>query len=219
MGEISNYPLPITHYQLPMLKTVALFGTSADPPTQGHRTILEWLSQHYDYVAVWASNNPFKNHQTPLDHRLAMLDLLIENLKDQYPNIGLYPQLGYSRSLESVTEARHLWPQERFILVVGSDLIAQMPKWYQIKTLLENVEVLIVPRSGYAIKSEQVQALVELGAEVAIADFDVPPVSSTAYRERKETQVITPPIQDYIHREQLYHAREPFKTNSQRAVS
>lgn len=202
-----------------MHKTVALFGTSADPPTHGHRTILEWLSQHYDYVAVWASNNPFKDHQTPLDHRLAMLELLIADLKNHYPNIGLYPQLGYSRSLESVKVARDLWPEERFILVVGSDLIAQMPKWYQIKTLLQQVEVLIVERSGYTIEPEQVQALTELGGQVAIADFNVPPVSSTAYRERKETQVITPPIQDYIHREQLYHAREPFQTNSQRAIS
>lgn len=39
---------------------VALFGTSADPPTVGHQAILRWLSEHYDQVAVWAADNPFK---------------------------------------------------------------------------------------------------------------------------------------------------------------
>jgi nicotinate-nucleotide adenylyltransferase len=33
---------------------VALFGTSADPPTAGHQAIIRWLSEHFDHVAVWA---------------------------------------------------------------------------------------------------------------------------------------------------------------------
>ena len=56
---------------------IALFGTSADPPTAAHQTILQWLSDHYDQVAVWASDNPFKENQTPLSHRMTMLALLI----------------------------------------------------------------------------------------------------------------------------------------------
>ena len=59
---------------------VALFGTSADPPTAGHQAILKWLSERYDWVAVWASDNPFKFHQTSLEHRGAMLRLLIEDI-------------------------------------------------------------------------------------------------------------------------------------------
>lgn len=199
--------------------TLALFGTSADPPTQGHQTILRGLAQHYDGVAVWASNNPFKTHQTTLEHRLAMLELLIQDLQPHYPQVGLYPQLGYSRSLESVHAARQLWPEAQFILVVGSDLIGQMPKWYQIKTLLHEVEVLVIPRFGYPIRLAEVEGLTQLGGTVTIAQFDVPPVSSTAYREHQETQVLTPSIQDYIHRQQLYHARTSCQTNPQRAFS
>ncbi|MCS6815631.1 MAG: adenylyltransferase/cytidyltransferase family protein, partial [Cyanobacteria bacterium] len=52
---------------------IALFGTSADPPTVGHQAILLWLLEHFDYVAVWAADNPFKSHQASLHHRLAML--------------------------------------------------------------------------------------------------------------------------------------------------
>ncbi|MGB2926426.1 MAG: adenylyltransferase/cytidyltransferase family protein, partial [Limnothrix sp.] len=59
---------------------IALFGTSADPPTVGHQSILRWLSEHYDQVAVWAADNPFKEHGATLDQRSEMLELLIKDL-------------------------------------------------------------------------------------------------------------------------------------------
>ena len=44
---------------------IALFGTSADPPTAAHQTILQCLADHYDQVAVWASDNPLKKKTNP----------------------------------------------------------------------------------------------------------------------------------------------------------
>lgn len=59
---------------------IALFGTSADPPHQGHCEILRWLATQFDHVAVWASDNPFKTHQSPLGDRSAMLRLMIGDI-------------------------------------------------------------------------------------------------------------------------------------------
>jgi nicotinate-nucleotide adenylyltransferase len=50
------------------MQKIALFGTSADPPTAGHKTILSWLSQNFDWVAVWASDNPFKIGNAAVNH-------------------------------------------------------------------------------------------------------------------------------------------------------
>ncbi|MDE5114158.1 MAG: adenylyltransferase/cytidyltransferase family protein, partial [Trichodesmium sp. St15_bin1_1] len=52
---------------------IALFGTSADPPTVGHKMIIEWLSQNFDKAVVWVSDNPFKYHETSLEQRAIML--------------------------------------------------------------------------------------------------------------------------------------------------
>ena len=60
--------------------SVALFGTSADPPHVGHQSILTWLAQAFDVVAVWAAENPYKPKQSPLGDRAEMLRLLIETL-------------------------------------------------------------------------------------------------------------------------------------------
>lgn len=188
---------------------IALFGTSADPPTSAHQTILSWLSHHYDLVAVWASDNPFKSHQTPLEHRSKMLRLLIEEIQPPRQNISLYQDLSSPRTLETVEKARQYWgSQVGLTVVIGSDLISQMPRWYQIENLLKQVQLLVMPRPGYEIDDTGVKELRTLGADIAIADLKAPAVSSTAYRENGDTKVITPPVEDYIHQEHLYACQD-----------
>ncbi len=188
---------------------VALFGTSADPPTRGHLAILCWLSQHFDQVAVWASDNPFKSHQTALDHRTEMLRLLISDLNFPRQNIQVYPELSNSRTVVTVERAQELWQSAEFTLVVGSDLVRQLPKWFRARDLLDRVKLLVVPRPGYSISDSELDPLRQIGADVTIADLNAPNVSSTAYREQGETEGVTSLIQAYIDREQLYrcHAR------------
>ena len=188
---------------------VALFGTSADPPTRGHLAILCWLAQHFDEVAVWASDNPFKSHQTALDHRTEMLRLLISDLNLPRHNIQVYPELSNSRTVITVEQAQKRWQGAELTLAVGSDLVGQLPKWFRARDLLDRVKLLVVPRPGYLIVDRDLDPLRQIGADVTIAQLNAPDVSSTAYREQGETEGVTSPIQAYIDREQLYgcHAR------------
>ncbi len=188
---------------------IALFGTSADPPTAGHQAIIEWLSQHYDRVVVWSADNPFKSHQTPLEHRVAMLQLLIANINSPRHNISLEQQLSSLRTLETVEKAKQRWGEDtELTLVVGSDLLTQLPRWYKVADLLQQVQLLVVPRPGYPIERSQLQALENLGAKIAIASLTGPPVSSTAFRESKDPETLTPSVIDYIHQQHLYKCQD-----------
>ncbi|MBW4647759.1 MAG: nicotinate-nucleotide adenylyltransferase [Kastovskya adunca ATA6-11-RM4] len=188
---------------------IALFGTSADPPTSAHQAILNWLADRYDHVAVWASDNPFKSHQTPLEHRSTMLRLLIENATPPKGNIGFYPFLSSPRTLETVAQARRYWGTNvDLTLVIGSDLVSQMPRWHQVEELLKQVQLLVVPRPGYSIDEEGIAELTQLGAIIAIADLQVPAVSSTAYRENRDKEAVAAPVEEYIHQEQLYECQD-----------
>jgi nicotinate-nucleotide adenylyltransferase len=213
--ETSKYPdLKISNPKSQIEMTqIALFGTSADPPTEGHKAILRWLSDRYDWVAVWASDNPFKSQQTPLDCRMAMLRLLILELDTARKNISLNRELSSPRSLETVRQARAKWGDTvELILVIGSDLVAQIPCWYRVEELLQQVQLLIVPRPGYVIDEGSLAQLERLGGKYAIADFTPPPVSSSAYRDRGDTKAVSQTIEDYIHREQLYEWQKAMST-------
>ncbi|MGC9504726.1 nicotinate-nucleotide adenylyltransferase [Baaleninema sp.] len=188
---------------------IALFGTSADPPSVAHRAILRWLSERFDRVAVWASDNPFKSHQTPLEHRAAMLGLTIEELQREdldsgrCHNLEFHPELSSPRSLTSVKTARALWQNADLTLVIGSDLVSQLPQWYRVDELLELVTLLVIPRPGAPIDEADMEQLRQMG-RVDVADLHAPDVSSTAYRQSRDSGKIPPSVEAYIDREKLY---------------
>jgi len=182
--------------------TLALFGTSADPPTAAHGDILQWLSDRYDRVLVWAADNPFKAQQTPLPLRQAMLDLLVRDLN--CPNVEHHPELSFPYTLHSVQAVRDRWPNEPLTLVVGSDVIAKLPHWYQAEQLLQQVTLLVLQRSGVVIDREDWQTLRRLCRRLELANYRGPQVSSSAYREQRDTQQLLPAIAQYIQQQGLY---------------
>lgn len=172
---------------------IALFGTSADPPTAGHQAILSWLSERYDWVAVWAADNPFKSHQTALIHRAAMLQLLIAGIQTSRHNIALEQELSSFRTLETLEKAKMRWGEDpEYTLVIGSDLLNQLPRWYKVEDLLRQVQLLVVPRPGYAIDESSFGEVQKLGGKIAIASLTGLDISSTAYREHGDSQALTP---------------------------
>jgi nicotinate-nucleotide adenylyltransferase len=192
---------------------VALFGTSADPPTLGHQVILQWLACRFDHVAVWAADNPFKSHQASLAHRESMLRLIIGDSESVHPNLQLYPDLSSPRTVITIGRAQQHWPTSALTLVVGSDILAQLHKWYEVKHLLSQVDLLVIPRPGYPADPDVLQHLREMGARLQLADLTGPDVSSTAYREEGNLDALTTPVQDYICRQHLYTCRDQAPPN------
>ncbi|MEL6456896.1 MAG: nicotinate-nucleotide adenylyltransferase [Cyanobacteria bacterium J06621_15] len=192
---------------------IALFGTSADPPTAGHQAVLVWLSHNYDYVAVWAANNPFKSHQTSLDNRVEMLRLLIKDITPQRENVNLEQELSHLRTISTVENAKQRWGNEtEFIVVIGSDLLDQFQRWYRIEDLLQEAEVLVIPRPGYTIENNRLDKIRDLGGIISVADLTGLDVSSTAYREHGDPQTLTPSVAAYINQKHLYECQDSTKT-------
>lgn len=187
---------------------IALFGTSADPPTKGHQIILQWLSKNFDLVAVWAANNPFKSHATDLVMRMAMLEILIQEIYPPANNIKILPEISSHRTIETWQKAHQKWPEAEFTLIVGSDLIEQLPHWYKSQELLTHVNLLIIPRPGYMDPqehfTEHLNQLKQLGARIQIAALIGLDVSSSTYRSTGDRQSLTPQIMDYIAENNLY---------------
>jgi nicotinate-nucleotide adenylyltransferase len=191
---------------------IALFGTSADPPTTGHLEILRALSEQFDQVAVWAADNPFKPHQMPIGHRMMMLRILINELigesidplKPPPQRVQVYPEFSHARTVQTIELARQRWPEAELSLVIGADLVPQLPRWYQAAQILAQVNLLVVPRQGYQVAEPDLATLRQLGAVITIADVAAPPVSSSDYRNQGSGAAVPPIIQAYIEREHLY---------------
>jgi nicotinate-nucleotide adenylyltransferase len=187
-----------------MVLQIALFGTSADPPTYGHLEILTWLSKRYDRTAVWASDNPFKRDQTPLDDRTEMLRLLVTLSGESLETLQVYPELSDLRTIITYNRAVKVWPNAKFTFVLGADLLPQLPTWYQAKELLAAVDLLVIPRSGYQILDSTIDKIKSLGGTLEIANLITPNVSSSAYRYDMAPNTVPTIVQSYIQQQELY---------------
>jgi nicotinate-nucleotide adenylyltransferase len=186
---------------------IALFGTSADPPTIGHQEIIKWLASNFDWVAVWAADNPFKDHGASLVQRSQMLELLIDALNLPIErHAQVHPELSSQRTIETVITAQKIWTDGEFTLVIGADLIPQLPQWYRVSELLTLVSLLVVPRQGNLIEPIDLQALVDLGTKITIAPLNTPAISSTSVRTNPHTAIqgLTPSVATYIQQQVLY---------------
>lgn len=187
---------------------IALFGTSADPPTIAHQMIIKWLSQHFDLVAVWASENPLKNCQTSLVKRAYMLELLIEETDNPKYNVSIYDELSYAKTLQTLKKAQEIFGKKAdFFLVIGSDLVSQIFSWHKAEELLSQVKLEVMPRPGYPLDEEKFSFLNKIGSKNEkwfIADVKLPNISSTDYRKMRHQNLITARIHNYIEKHQLY---------------
>ncbi|MBE9068417.1 nicotinate-nucleotide adenylyltransferase [Leptolyngbya cf. ectocarpi LEGE 11479] len=199
----------------PGMKTrVALFGTSADPPHNGHRSIVATLGHQFDYVAVWASDNPWKTDQSPISMRMDMLGLAIDEL-DTPGTVKLHPELSHPYTAVTLERARRIWPEAEFTFVIGADLIEQLPRWHRSADVMRWAKILVFPRPGYMLQETDLAELRALGAEVAIATpLSQHHISSSALRQSRpqHPDEIPAVVQAYISHNNLYPCPENIPT-------
>jgi len=184
------------------MNSIALFGTSADPPTLGHEALLNELTRFFPKVITWASDNPDKKHQIPLLKRTQLLRILVKKIS--HPKLELIQELSSPRSIHTLKKAFQLWPEASFSFVIGSDLAVQVPKWLNAKSILNKATIAIAMRDGWPISDQQLDEIEKLGGEVDLLPFRIPKSSSSNFRERPQEGLIPKELVPILLEENLY---------------
>ena len=121
-----------------MEKNIALFGTSADPPTIGHEKILEELSKIYALTISYVSNNPKKKHMEDISIRSHLLKTLIEDIDN--PQIFFNQGVTSQWAVESIKKCKKIYEFNNLDFVIGSDLIEDIFYWKNFDKILEEVD-------------------------------------------------------------------------------
>ena len=152
-----------------MSTTVAVFGGSFNPPHVAHTLVASYvLAAHPvdSVLVVPCERHPFDKSLVPFEHRLAMCELAMDDLRrvevsDLAREVG-----GSGRSLELLEALLEKRPGVNFRLVIGSDLMEQTSSWYRFDRVQQLAPPLIVQRGGHASE----------------AGLVMPEISSTAVR-------------------------------------
>ena len=181
---------------------IALFGTSADPPTIGHKLILEELSKIYSSVVTYASENPSKKHKESLFFRSLLLRTLIKELSK--PEIILNQELSSPYAIDTIRKAKKIYKCNKIDFVLGSDLLEEIFHWKNIKEILQEAKLFIIPRKDYPIKSINFKGIEAFEANYQIAEFEIPKISSTMIREESEHTFLPKSLIPIVKNNNLY---------------
>ena len=184
------------------INSIALFGTSADPPTLGHEALLGELTNIFPKVITWASDNPDKKHQIPLLKRTQLLRILVNKIS--HPKLELVQELSSPRTINTLKKAFQLWPEASFSFVIGSDLAVQVPKWLNVKSILNKATIAIAMRDGWPISDSQLEDIKNLGGEIDLLPFNIPESSSSKFRERPQEVLVPKELVPLLLEENLY---------------
>ena len=174
---------------------VALLGGSFNPPHVGHLLAAHFVRATQPVDEVWlmpSFHHPFGKELTPFEHRLAMCQLIADDaagwlkVSDVERDVG-----GEGRTVDTLEFLRARHPAYAFTLVIGSDILRDLPKWKDFDRIQKLARVLVLHRAGYPAKEAFGPPLAE--------------VSSTEIRERFARSDLP---YDLVPRQVLEYARE-----------
>ena len=185
-----------------MKKSFALFGTSADPPTIGHKKILEELSKIYDFTISYVSNNPNKKHKEDISIRSKLLKTLIEELDN--PKILFNQSVSSQWAVESINKFKKNYKFNNLDFVIGSDLIKDIFCWKNFNKIKEEVSFFIIIREGYPVESITLERLENFKVKFKISNIKIPKISSSKFRLDSNYSNLPASLIDIIKKNNLY---------------
>lgn len=182
------------------MRTALYFG-SFNPLHFGHIAVAKYVMENCDidrFVMVLSPHNPFKKIKD-LKEPVERLDALKKAVRKFNSTERILNRInGHILRLEvSDVEFRmkeplytyktlkylhKLEPATNFILIVGADSYAAMPKWYKGENILEKYKIAVYPRKGSDVKE-----LCEKNGATYLEDAPLEDISSTEIREGEKT--------------------------------
>ncbi len=135
---------------------IGLFFGSFNPVHTGHMIIANYLANHTDLDRVWlvvSPQNPFKKKET-LANDYARLDLVRVAIGDT-PRLAAcdiefrLPQPSYT--VETLLYLKEKHPEHEFVLIMGGDSLASLPKWKNPEVILKNHRVYVYKRPDHEL--------------------------------------------------------------------
>lgn len=190
-----------------MIRTT-IFGGSFNPIHKGHINLAQQLLNEGVTDEVWlmvSPHNPLKKQEGLIDEnmRLHLAQLAIkdnQNIKASDFEFNL-PRPSYTWN--TLNKLKQKYPERIFSLLIGADNWELFPKWANYNQILQQYELFVYPRNGFAININS------LPSNVHYIDAPLYPFSSTDIRNALSKgenceQMITSEVAQEIIRLNLY---------------
>ena len=141
---------------------IGLLGGSFNPPHEGHVHVSETALKKLGLDYVWWLVSP----QNPLKptRGMASFDKRLEaaaRLAGVHPRMiatGIEQDLGTRFTIDTLRALKRRFPHLRFVWLMGTDNLVQIPRWRSWQQIFAEVPVAVVTRPGSALPARQSKA-------------------------------------------------------------
>lgn len=134
------------------VRRVCLFGGSFNPPHVCHVLASAWALSALPIDEIWwvpTFQHAFGKELESFSHRAQMVRQAIEPLGPRVRLCDVEQRLGgESRTIRTVRALEAEFPHTEWSLLVGGDLVEQMPRWQSWPELSQLVDVFVIGRFG-----------------------------------------------------------------------
>jgi nicotinate-nucleotide adenylyltransferase len=180
---------------------VALYGGSFNPPHVAHQLAALYVLETEPVDELWlvpCFKHPFEKSLVAFEDRLEMCARAARALGPRVRVSDVERRLGgESRTLRTVNALTAECPGVELSLIVGADLVRELPSWYGAEELQRLVRFIVVGRAGFD----------------GGAGPPMPAVSSSEVRERLASgrpveHLLPRSVLDYVRERKLYGSAE-----------
>lgn len=135
---------------------IGLLGGSFNPAHEGHLYISCEALKRLQLDAIWwlvSPQNPLKadTGMAPLADRAAHAIMLARHPRIRVTTIEA--QLGTRYTVDTIARLRQRFPAAKFVWLMGSDNLAQMPQWRRWTEIFGMVSIAVFARETYDFKA------------------------------------------------------------------
>ena len=145
------------------MKRIGLLGGSFNPAHSGHRAISIAAIRALGLDEVWwlvSPGNPLKDavkDMAPVAIRLASARAASRRAPIRATDIET--RLGTRYTVDTLRKLTRIYPNDRFIWLMGGDNLAQFHRWRDWRTLARTMPIAVIARPGYETQARAAPAM------------------------------------------------------------
>lgn len=157
---------------------IALLGGAFNPPHVGHLLAAHYVRATQAVDELWllpSFHHPFGKALVDFEHRVHMCQTLCEDTSGWMKTSRVEQEIGgEGRTVDTLSHLLRVYPEHQFTLVIGSDILGDLPHWKDFARIEQMARVLVIHRAGHPsprapgpplaeVSSTQIRVMLERG--------------------------------------------------------
>ena len=135
-----------------IMKRIGLMGGSFNPAHRGHRRVSLAAIRALGLDELWwlvSPGNPLKPAEGMAPYAARLASAREQARRSRIKVSDIEAELGTRHTVDTVEAILHRWPGDRFVWLMGEDIVAQFHQWKDWRRLAQMVPIAVVSRPGY----------------------------------------------------------------------